>query len=234
MDLLKSLIFEWQNAVFVAPIVFWLIYLFCSLDSLGHETDADLTHEHDFEHDHDVDQGDGGHEVQDHSSDVSSGMFKSALSFLGIGRCPMSIVLMTFGISWGFIGLVSNQIFTKLYLPSPIYFWFSVVAATILGSLFTRTISFRVAKWLPKNETTAVGLDSLVGNRGFASVPIDTSYGRARVQDKYGDYHNIDCRISREFSEEIQAGEEIIVLQYLFSDKTFIVGRKPTLPINTN
>ncbi len=98
MDLFKSLIFECENAIFSAAIVFWVIYLFFVMNSgvsdtevgpdISHDMDHDIDHDvdHDFDHDadHDVEHGVGAHH----------GIIDNLLSFMGVGRCPLSIILM--------------------------------------------------------------------------------------------------------------------------------------------
>ena len=122
MDLLKSLVFDWQNAIFTAAIVFWLIYLFFVMHSSVSDTEIgpDISHDMDHDIDHDIDHDmdpdldhDADHDV-DHAFSTQHPILDNVLSFLGVGRCPLSIILMVFGISWGFIGLCANSIFSRL------------------------------------------------------------------------------------------------------------------------
>ena len=230
MELLKSLIFDWQNAVFSASIVFWLLYLFFVMQSGVSETEVgpDFSHELDHDFDHDVDH-DMDHDA-DHDIGVGHGVIDNVLSFLGVGRCPLSIILMVFGITWGFIGLCCNGIFSSIrFIPAGLYFWPSLFAATILGLFITRYTSLTIARVLPKQASSAVSLTSLVGKYGETSVRISVTGGRARVRDQHGTLHNIYCRVA-DGEEKIPANEQIIVLQYLPPEKVFIVKEKPTLP----
>ncbi|MDL1964411.1 MAG: YqiJ family protein [Deltaproteobacteria bacterium] len=222
MELLKSLIFDWQNAVFSASIVFWLVYLFFVMQSGVSETEVGPDFSHDL--DHDID-----HDV-DHDIDVGHGVIDNVLGFLGVGRCPLSIILLVFGNTWGFIGLCCNGIFSSIsFIPAGFYFWPSLFVATILGLFITRYTSLTVAKVLPKQASSAVSLTSLVGKHGEASVQISATGGRAKVRDQHGTLHNIYCRVA-EGEKPVHENEEIIVLQYLQAEKVFIVQKKPTLP----
>lgn len=233
MDLLKSLIVDWQNAVFSASIIFWVIYLFFVMQSgvsesevgpdFSHDPDHDVgvDHDmnHDFDHDADVDMGAGHH-----------GTMENLLSFLGVGRCPLSIILMTFGIIWGFIGLCCNGVFSSLiFIPAGLYFWPSLFVATFLGLIATRFVSLRVAKWLPRQGSSVVSLNRLVGRTGETSVMVDARSGRARVLDEHGTLHNIYCMTGRD-DEPIPENKQIIVLQYIPTENVFVVQEKPVLP----
>jgi hypothetical protein len=225
-----SLIFEWPNAIFTAAIVFWTIYLFIQMIS---PTGEDISMEHEVDIDHDLDSDHDVDHDADHDSEAESGssegLISNFVSFLGVGKCPLGIILMVFGISWGFIGLMSNYVFSSLVIiPGIIYFWPSLATATILGLGFTRFISLRVAKWLPKEGSSAVRVGNLIGKTGTASVEIDSSSGRVRVRDDFGAIHNVYCRTEAN-EKTISEGESVILLQYLSEATMFIVRRKPDI-----
>lgn len=223
MDFLKSLIFEWQNAVFAAAIVFWTLYIFVEAINPGAGSDASHDMDHDVDHDTDHDH--------DHDSETSglTGALNNILGFFGIGKCPLGIILMTLGISWGFFGLCSNGILASLRIIPPfLYFWVSLVVATVAGLIFTRLVASRVAKLMPKSGTTAVGLEKLVGRSGEATVEVDEQSGRARVRDEFGTLHNVYCRIEAG-DESIRAGEQLLLLQYFPTDKIFLAKKRPVM-----
>jgi hypothetical protein len=219
MQYAKSLIFEWQNAIFTASIVFWMIYLFVSLLGGG-------GHEHiDVGHDADSD-GDVHHGVSANHENESFNL----LSYLGIGRCPISIVLMLLGVCWGFIGLVCNGFFDIIKIIPPIlYFWASALVALIIALPFTSYTSKLVAKIMPRKGTTAIELDSLVGKTGESSVTIDAKGGRVRVLDGFGTQHNIYCRTGLE-EPEIPPNTAVLVLSRM-PNGLFVVKKKPNIII---
>jgi membrane protein implicated in regulation of membrane protease activity len=110
-------------------------------------------------------------------------------------------------------------------LPPWIYFWLSAFLSAVISVFITRFMARRIAKWMPRTISTAVQVSSLVGRFGVASVPIDESGGRARVKDKFGDFHNIYCR-TQKGDPEIGMNEEVFVLQKLDDDDLFIVIKK--------
>jgi hypothetical protein len=238
MELLKSFIFVWQNAVFSASLAFFLIYIFLqaivpSHDATGgHDADHDIGGGHD--HDHDVSGGhDHDHDADhDHDHDAQPvNPMQGILSYLGVGRCPLSIIVTTFGISWGFFGLCFNGMFADAwYIPKASYFWFSLAGATFLGLLVTRFFAQRIAVWMPKSCSYAVTVEELVGSVGEVTVSIDERSGRTRVMDKYGSPLNVDCK-TRPNEPEIPTGRQVILLQYLSDEKYYLVAEKPNLPV---
>ncbi|MBI4708634.1 MAG: DUF1449 family protein [Candidatus Portnoybacteria bacterium] len=231
---LHSLIYDWYNAVFFAAIVAWFFYLLFELmHPSGSGADISAEHDHDFDHDHDIDLGHSYDHDHDHDTDhdighAQEGIIQSIFNFMGIGKCPLGIVLMVFGISWGFIGLVSNSIFVGFFFPPILYFWFSLSIATFFAFSFTRFVSLRVAKIMPKKGTSAIGPESLVGKIGIASVNIDSSSGRATVSDDCGTIHNVYCRTEPE-EDIIPEASEIILLFFSQKEDRFVVKRKPVL-----
>ncbi|MEW5724060.1 MAG: hypothetical protein AB1896_13200 [Thermodesulfobacteriota bacterium] len=255
MDFVLSLFTKWHNAPFTLSIIVWMLYVFLYMFSPGadqevdteadldqdfdHDLDSDL--DHDLDHDLDAAAGHGlpahGHGPDldhglDHDFDRSAevpgpGLWPHLVSFLGLGRCPVSIILMILGISWGFFGLVFNTVFeTRIKLLPPwIFFWVSAVLAAVIAVYLTRFSAVRIARWMPRTTTTAVKVSSLVGGFGTASVPIDREGGRARVKDKYGDFHNIYCRVA-EGEPGIGMNEEVYVLSKLPGQDIFLVRKR--------
>src|SRR6187397_2743296 len=104
-------IFGWWNLVFVAPFFLALAYLGIyaasgvTFGEIDHDTDVNAELDHDFDHDADVDMDadtdvDADHDVEhdvDHDADdgesQSGSSLAGALTWLGIGRVPVSIVL---------------------------------------------------------------------------------------------------------------------------------------------
>jgi len=239
MELLKPLIFQWQNAVFSASLAFWLVYIFFQAISPAHDATGghDADHDHEIgghEHEHEVA---GGHEHEhdadhDHDHDAQPvNPIQGILSFLGIGRCPLSIVAMTFGITWGFYGLCLNGFFSSAkFIPPGLYFWFSFAGATVLGLMTTSFLANRVAEWMPRSCTYASKIEDLVGLTGEVTIGIDERGGRAKVKDKFGETLNAECK-ARPGEPEIPVGTEVLLLQYLPEEKYFLVAEKPKLPI---
>src|SRR5215212_7311883 len=109
MDLLA-----WWNLIFLLPALAALLYLLLvasgTVDT-GHDVDADLDADVDADLDtdaeamHGIEHNLGGEHEHDGESP-----FGEALGFLGFGRVPLSIVVLTFCFLWGFAGWATNTI----------------------------------------------------------------------------------------------------------------------------
>ena len=118
------------------------------------------------------------------------GILAAGLDWLNIGRLPVLVVLVAFLTVFGLTGLVMQQLVlgaTGALLP-----WFAAVPAALAIALpGTRLASHGLARVLPRDETTAVAIDSLLGRR--ARIVIGTARrghpARARVEDRFGQAH---------------------------------------------
>jgi len=121
---------------------------------------------------------------------VNTSFSDGLLSFLGLGRLPMMIWLALYLMIFTVMGYTGQQIINALtgeLLPS-------LLAAPSVG-LIALPVAGLLARPLehimPKDETTAVSIDSLVGR--FAEIEIGTaaqgSPARAKVTDSHGHNH---------------------------------------------
>lgn len=113
-----------------------------------------------------------------------------ALDWLNIGRLPFLAVLVVFLAAFGLSGLILQQV--ALAVGGSLLPWFAAVPAAIaVAAPATRLLSRGLARVLPRDETTAVPIDSLLGRR--ARIVIGTAQrgnpARARVEDAFGHAH---------------------------------------------
>ncbi|MBU3077835.1 YqiJ family protein [Sphingomonas quercus] len=114
------------------------------------------------------------------------------LGSLGVGRVPLLILLTAFLATFGAIGMVGQQfaaIFTGAFLSPVIAVPGALVAAVPLTVLVARVL----ARVLPRDETTAIGVDELVGLTGTVMIgkAVTGSPARARVVDRHGQAHHV-------------------------------------------
>lgn len=114
------------------------------------------------------------------------------LSFIGLGRLPMMIWLALYLMIFTVLGYAGQQFVHALsgaLLPLIIAAPSAAMIALPLSGLFARPL----AHIMPKDETTAVSIDTLVGR--FAQIEIGTarqgSSARAKVTDVHGHTHFI-------------------------------------------
>lgn len=165
---------------------------------------------------------------------LEPGGFGEALTALfGLGRVPLLIWFASLLLVFGGIGLI-GQMWIASLLGAPLSAgWASLAAgaaALPLNSLATRPI----AAIMPRDETTAVGLDDLV--RRDAEIQIGTarkgSPARARVIDVHGQAHFVMVEPHDEPSE-FNAGDTVLLVRR--EGQTFygVAYQSPLLGLDT-
>jgi hypothetical protein len=143
------------------------------------------------------------------TGDIGDGL----LSFLGIGRLPLMIWLALYVMLFTLIGYGAQQFIQSLtggLLPAIIAGPSAALAALPVTAILARPL----AKIMPKDETTAVSLDSLVGR--FAWVEIGTarrgSAARAKAMDIHGHAHFIMVEPDND-DQAFVAGEKLLLVR---------------------
>jgi Protein of unknown function (DUF1449) len=143
------------------------------------------------------------------SADIGDGI----MSVLGIGRLPLMIWLALFLMLFTLIGFGGQQFIQSLtgaLLPPLLAGPAAALAALPLTAILTRPL----ARIMPKDETTAVSLDSLVGR--FAYVEIGTarrgSPARAKVTDVHGLAHFVMVEPDND-DQAFLAGEKLLLVR---------------------
>ncbi|MEP0189520.1 MAG: OB-fold-containig protein [Erythrobacter sp.] len=121
---------------------------------------------------------------------TGGGLLEGAFSLLGLGRMPFLIWLMMLIALYAIIGLAGQQAAISL-LGDPLHTGLASLLAGAAAVPANGALSRPIARLLPKDETTAVTLDSLV--RRDAEVQIGTarkgSPARTKVVDRFGHPH---------------------------------------------
>jgi len=130
----------------------------------------------------------GGAVALEFDADVDAG----PLGWLGLGQVPLLIVLVVFLALFGIIGLLLQQVLaaaTGAPLPPLLASGRAALGAVPLTGIAGRGL----ARILPRDETTAVPLDSLTGR--FGTITLGEARtgcpARARVEDVHGQAHYV-------------------------------------------
>ncbi len=109
------------------------------------------------------------------------------LGWLGVGRVPLLMLLVVFLALFGLAGLALQQ------FAGPLSLWIAVPAAAAASLPLTGLGARGLARIMPGDETTAVGLDELVGRRGPITIGTARrgSPAQARVVDVHGQVHYV-------------------------------------------
>ena len=156
-----------------------------------------------------------GHIFGDHDLDADSdgGLADGLLVILGIGRVPFMIWLASFLLLFAGIG-VGVQGLADGLLGAPFDPWLAGVLAAAGALPVTGVLSRALGHVLPGDETSAVGLDSLVGRR--ARIVIGRAAAghpaRARVHDHFGHMHHVMVE-PHEADSEMLEGDEVLLVR---------------------
>ncbi len=135
-----------------------------------------------------------------------------ALDWLGVGRLPLIMLFVVLLACFALAGLTLQQIalglglgLLKPIVAIPIAFVAALPATAVAGRL--------VARVMPRDETTAVSLDTLVRQR--ATIVVGTarvgSPARARVRDAFGQHHYVLVE-PHDGDHSFAEGEELLLV----------------------
>ena len=149
----------------------------------------------------------------DLDADGDGGLADGLLGFLGIGRVPFMVWLASFLLVFAGIG-VGGQTLAEGLLGAPLDRWVAAALAAVAGLPVTGLLARPIGAILPRDETSAVGLDSLVGRRaqivtGRAAVGHPA---RARVHDHFGHAHYVMVE-PHEAGSEMLEGDELLLVR---------------------
>lgn len=142
----------------------------------------------------------------------AAGVGGALTTLLGLGKVPFFVWLMVFlflfaGIGFGIQGLAES--FTGAPLDTLLASILSLVATVPVTSVMVRPLG----RIMPQDETTAVGLDSLVGRRATISTgrAARGHPARAKVRDVHGHAHHVMVEPHEDASEMLEGDEVLLV-----------------------
>jgi hypothetical protein len=148
----------------------------------------------------------------DVSADGSSGMLEQVLGWFAIGRVPFLVALIALLTSFGLIGLALQgglRLVTGYVLPGSV----AAIPALIGAAFTTRWLALRLARIIPKEETTAVSRDSFIGR--IAMVTLGSAKAgeptQARLTDTHGQTHYVMVEPDRA-ADILAEGERVLLV----------------------
>lgn len=213
---------EWWNLVYVLAFFFALLYAVLNAVGLasGGEADADLADDVGLDLDADAEaEVDIEHHLPDFHGDAEAAqgepsVLEEALSFFGIGKVPLSVILMTFLITFAVVGWAVNTVLRPVLITPAAFFPVSCAAAVVCGLSGTKLLAASLGRWLKPVESSAVRRSQLVGRIGTAKLPVNAAFGMALVRDDYGTLHKVTCRV-RDGAEPIPRGQTLLLVRYV-------------------
>lgn len=229
-------IFQWYNLIFELPFIAAIIYTLIMAMGIGgdHDSDVDADVETDLHFavetdiDHDIGiehsvEVHGHHEMETYNE---SGSFVKAMTFLGFGKVPISLLATSAFTLWGFTGWAANQILGDFGMPPLLFIWISI-AIGILSALFgTRFLAKGISCVMPSTETYATREEELIGAVGEAVYAISGMSGRVQVRDRYKNLFEVPCRVAKG-AKQIEAGSRVVLMNYDNDNQVFVVRIDP-------
>jgi hypothetical protein len=128
----------------------------------------------------------------DFDSDAD-GSLVDALSWMNVRGVPLLVFLMVVLAWFSMAGFALQGAARGVVGPLPS--WIAVPAALVVALPFVRWSNGLIARAIPRDESYAVDLSSLVGRVGRVAVgPLDRGPpGRVRVTDEHGNVHTVSA-----------------------------------------
>lgn len=168
-----------------------LLLALLQLVGIGHHLGVDSDIDHDF------------------GADLDAGL----LSLIGLGRLPFLMWLMLLLALFGLIGLAGQQLLSA-FLGQTLDGWIATPLAAVAALPATGLIARPLAAILPRDETTAVSVDTLVGREG--EVVIGTASvgnpARVRVLDMHGQAHHVMVEPDND-GQKLAQGERVLLVR---------------------
>ena len=162
----------------------------------------------------------------DGDADVPDGIIAATLGWLHFGKVPLLVILVifltTFAVT-GFAVQLAARAAVGHFMPLP-----AAVALAALAAVFgVRVFAGAIGRLVPRDETSAVADQSLVGRVG--TIVIGTARAgrpaQARVRDEHGATHYV--MVEPEATDEtFEAGASILLVRHL-SGRRFQAIRNP-------
>jgi hypothetical protein len=135
------------------------------------------------------------------------------LSFLGIGKIPVSLALMTLLFCWGLIGFALNTILYGWLGNSAFVGLISIPVTLTLALTLTGLFAKVIAKIIPNDDSLRENRSDLVGKPAEAMFDINATFGMARVRGAAGDFFQVPCRTALG-KPPILKGAKIVLFDY--------------------
>lgn len=219
-------VLSWWNLIFVLPAVGALLYLLLLASGAVAGDTGDVDADLDADLDVDFDAGDfhgiehvlGGGAPESESS----GGLPHVLSLVGIGRAPLSLLLISFCLLWGLLGWVGNSVFTAVAVSPAVFIWPSLALALVGSLVLTRLLAGGLHRLLPATETYAVSNRQLVGRLASVRFGVSASAGSAQLYDDRGRLHEVPVRVLPG-EAPIPAQSNVVLWRYDPVSNTFLV-----------
>lgn len=199
---------------------------------MDHDVHVDVDHDLDVGHDvdHDVAMEGVEHEVHDGhvAAQQDHSLMIRALSVLGFGKVPVSILMTCLMVIFGAVGLICNGLFASVFpwqWAPEIYFWPSFGVAGFAALSLTGATARGINRIMPTSETYVIKASELVGRVGISVYGLaEGQRGVVSVKDESGTLHRVS---GHAVDAAIGKDKEIIVVRYHREGDYYDVSESP-------
>lgn len=184
-----------ENLPFTLALGAMLVLAVLQIVGVGDLFDADA----DF--DTDVDPG------------AAAGIGGAITTLLGLGKVPFFVWLIAFLFLFAGIGFGMQELAGSL-LGAPFDPLLAAALSLVATLPVTATLVRPLGAIMPQDETTAVGLDSLLGRRAVIEIgrSVRGNPARAMVRDIHGHAHHVMVE-PHEDASEMREGDEVLLVR---------------------
>lgn len=149
----------------------------------------------------------------DVDTDLNADADLNLLSWLGVGRLPLLMLLVTFLAIFGVAGLILQQAVAD-WAGAPLDAWIAVPAVAVVSLPLTGLAARGLARILPQDHTTAVPLEVLIGTTAQVITGRATlgSPARARAEDHHGQAHYVMVEPDQS-GQVFEEGERVLLVR---------------------
>ncbi len=191
------------------------------------DADADLDFDADADFDADLDADADFDADADTDADLDAGDLSLAgqlLEFLGVGKAPVTMILLLLLGSFGVIGWIANSVLLNLLGRYPVP---AIAPVTVIslyaGGFFTSRTAQVIGRLVPAVATSATSKHRLVGRLGRVISPqVDQTFGLVKVRDSGGTPITVFAVIDPD-QAPIRRDANVFLVEYNPVKKIFVV-----------
>ncbi|GAA0744273.1 DUF1449 family protein [Sphingomonas sp. ABOLD] len=145
--------------------------------------------------------------------DVDADASFDALAWLGVGRVPLLVSLILYLASFGLLGLLGQQL-AHDWSGAALSGWIAAPAAALAALPLSALAARGVVRILPRDHSTAVPIESLVGATAQIVIgrAVAGSPARARTQDAHGQVHYVMVEPDGS-GQQFEEGERVLLIR---------------------
>lgn len=145
--------------------------------------------------------------------DVDADVDLNLLSWLGVGQLPLLMLLVVFLAVFGVAGLILQQAVSD-WTGVPLQARIAVPAVAVASLPVTGLVARGLARILPRDHTTAVPLEVLIGTTAQVVTGRATlgSPARARAEDHHGQSHYVMVE-PNDGGQIFEEGERVLLVR---------------------